>query len=103
MSCFILSMRAPMILLRLGLWFSSSVACWAFWSRDWSVEMDVPKWDVANLKQRRQNIKDWRDCSDMEAVRPPVEISTFCHRLEADGDVDSGNDSFGDFSGVEYL
>jgi hypothetical protein len=66
--------------------------------------MDVPKCDVANLKQRRQNIRDWSDCSDMEAVRPPVDISTFCHRLEAGGeDVDSGNDSFGDFSGVEYL
>jgi hypothetical protein len=66
--------------------------------------MDVPRWDVANLKQRRQNIKDWRDCSDIEAVKPPVDMRTVCQRLDGGGgEVDSGNDSFGDFSGVEYL
>jgi hypothetical protein len=31
-------------------------------------------------------MRDVRDCSDIDAVRPPVEMRTVCHRLEdADG------------------
>jgi len=48
--------------------------------------MDVVRWVVAILRYRRQKMSEVRDCSEMEAVRPPVEMRTVCHRLEvADG------------------
>ena len=68
----------------------------------------MERWEVATLNHRRQNISEARDCSEIEAVRPPVDIKTFCHRLaadEADEVVGGGNVPipFGDFSGVGYL
>lgn len=59
--------------------------------------MEVPRRFVATLRHRRQKIKDSRDCSEIEAVKPPVDIKTVCHRLEvAEGGgevaVGGGND-----------
>lgn len=63
---------------------------------------------VATRRHRRQNISEARDCSDIDAVKPPVEMRTVCHRLEGVviGEVeDPDNVPFGAFSegGVGYL
>ena len=63
---------------------------------------------MATRRHRRQNIREARDCSEIEAVNPPVEIRTFCHRLDAGGDDSDGGGNVlvpGDFSdgGVGYL
>ena len=63
---------------------------------------------MATRRHRRQNINEARDCSEIDAVKPPVEIRTVCQRLEAGGeDADGGGNvlPLGDFSdgGVGYL
>ena len=63
---------------------------------------------MATRRHRRQNINEARDCSEIDAVKPPVEIRTVCQRLDASGEDDecSGNVvPLGDFSdgGVGYL
>ena len=72
------------------------------------MDIEEPRCVVATRRHRRQNIRDARDCSEIEAVRPPVEMRTFCHRLDAGGDDTDGGGNVlvpGDFSegGVGYL
>jgi hypothetical protein len=63
---------------------------------------------VATRRHRRQNTREARDCSEIDAVKPPVEIRTVCQRLELGGDEVEGAGCVplaGDFSegGVGYL
>ena len=61
---------------------------------------------MATLRHRRQKTKESRDCSEMEAVKPPVDIKTVCQRLdvaEGGGEVVVGGGNvvpLGDFSGA---
>ena len=44
--------------------------------------IEVVRCSVAMRKQRKQNTRESSDCSDIDAVKPPVETRTSCQRLE---------------------
>ena len=69
--------------------------------------MREPICSVATRRNRKQYINEARDCSEIEAVSPPVDMSTVCQRLAAVGDTvrGGGGGLVGDFSdgGLGYL